>query len=142
MECPVKRMPKNAKTTWYCKVCKKTPSPVVPSTPPTTSTSLQGLVLCGTLRWGEKKDKILLREACGKDWKQGSKPKVVRDCSCNTYPRCNAKEPKTNAKMQKEGKASCISPDDLSEVDQILEEIQEVITSNAIAPCATRKIKE
>ena len=42
-----------------------------------------------------------------------------------------------NAKMQKEQKASGISPDDLSEVDQILEEIQEVITSNAISPCAT-----
>ena len=42
-----------------------------------------------------------------------------------------------NAKMQKEQKASGVSPDDLSEVDQILEEIQEVITSNAISPCAT-----
>ena len=42
-----------------------------------------------------------------------------------------------NAKMQKEEKASGISPDDLSEVDQILEEIQEVIASSAIAPCAT-----
>ena len=42
-----------------------------------------------------------------------------------------------NAKMQKKEKASGISPDDLSEVDQILEEIQEVIASNAIAPCAT-----
>jgi len=41
-----------------------------------------------------------------------------------------------NAKMQKEKKASGISPDDLSEEDLILEEIQEVITSNAIAPCA------
>ena len=41
----LKRMPNNAKTTWHCKVCKKTPSPapVVPTTPPTTSTSLQGL---------------------------------------------------------------------------------------------------
>ena len=38
-----KRMPNNAKTTWCCKVCKKTPSPAVPTTPPTTSTSLQGL---------------------------------------------------------------------------------------------------
>ena len=38
--------------------------------------------------------------------------------------------------MQKKEKASGISPDDLSEVDQILEEIQEVITSNAISPCA------
>ena len=38
--------------------------------------------------------------------------------------------------MQKEQKASGISPDHLSEVDQILEEIQEVITSNAISPCA------
>ena len=42
-----------------------------------------------------------------------------------------------NTKMQKEEKASGISPDDLSEVDQILEEIQEVITSNAISPCAS-----
>ena len=41
-----------------------------------------------------------------------------------------------NAKMQKEQKAFGNSPDDLSEVDQILEEIQEVITSNAISPCA------
>ena len=41
-----------------------------------------------------------------------------------------------SVKMQKEQKASGISPDDLSEVDQILEEIQEVITSNAISPCA------
>lgn len=39
--------------------------------------------------------------------------------------------------MQKEEKASGISPDDLSEVDQILEEIQEVIATNAIAPCVT-----
>ena len=38
--------------------------------------------------------------------------------------------------MQNEQKASGISPDDLSEVDQILEKIQEVITSNAISPCA------
>ena len=38
---PVKRMPNNANL--YCKVCKKTPSSVVPNTPPTTSTSLQGL---------------------------------------------------------------------------------------------------
>ena len=37
-----------------------------------------------------------------------------------------------NAKMQREVKASGISPDDLSEVDQMLEEIQEVITSNVI----------
>ena len=36
-------MPNNAKTTWCCKVCKKTPSLVVPATPPTTSTSLQEL---------------------------------------------------------------------------------------------------
>ena len=42
-----------------------------------------------------------------------------------------------NTKMQKEEKASGISPDGLSEVDQILEEIQEVITSNAISPCAS-----
>ena len=44
-----------------------------------------------------------------------------------------------NAKMQREVKASGISPDDLSEVDQILEEIQEVITSNAISPCAANE---
>ena len=37
-----------------------------------------------------------------------------------------------NAKMQEEEKASGISRDDLSKVDQILEEIQEVIDSNAI----------
>ena len=37
-----------------------------------------------------------------------------------------------NTKMQKEEKASGISPDDLSEVEQILEEIEEVITSYAI----------
>lgn len=42
-----------------------------------------------------------------------------------------------SVKLQKEEKVSGISPDDLSEVDQIVEEIQEVITSNAIAPCAT-----
>ena len=41
-----------------------------------------------------------------------------------------------NTKMQKKEKASGNSPYDLSEVDQILEEIQEVITSNAISPCA------
>lgn len=38
-------MPNNAKTTWCCKVGKKTPSPLVPVTPPTTSTSLQGLAM-------------------------------------------------------------------------------------------------
>lgn len=41
----LKRMPNNAKTTWCCKFCKKTPSPLVPITPPTTSTSLQGLAM-------------------------------------------------------------------------------------------------
>ena len=42
-----------------------------------------------------------------------------------------------NAKMQKEEKVSGITPDDLNEVEQILEEIQEVIAPNAIAPCPT-----
>ena len=42
-----------------------------------------------------------------------------------------------NAKMQKEEKVSGITPDDLNEVEQILEEIQEVIAPNVIAPCAT-----
>ena len=42
-----------------------------------------------------------------------------------------------NTKMQKEEKASGISPDDLTEVEQILEEIQEVIASAAITPCAS-----
>ena len=37
-----------------------------------------------------------------------------------------------NTKMQKEDEASGISTDDLSEVEQILEEIQEVVTSYAI----------
>ena len=37
-----------------------------------------------------------------------------------------------HTKMQKEEKASGISPDHLSEVEQILEEIQEVTTSYAI----------
>ena len=42
----LKRRPNNAKTTWRCIVCKKTPSPVVPSTLSlTTSTSLQGLAI-------------------------------------------------------------------------------------------------
>lgn len=41
----LKRMPNNAKTTWCCKFCKKTPSPLVPITPPTTSTSLQELAM-------------------------------------------------------------------------------------------------
>lgn len=40
-----------------------------------------------------------------------------------------------NKKMQNEKKASGIVPDDLSEVDQILEEIQEIITSNASSAC-------
>ena len=38
--------------------------------------------------------------------------------------------------MQEE-KASGISPDDLTDREQILEEIQEVIASNAITPCAS-----
>lgn len=41
-----------------------------------------------------------------------------------------------NTIMQKEEKAFGISPDDLSELDQILQEIQEVITCKAISPCA------
>lgn len=41
-----------------------------------------------------------------------------------------------NTKMRKQEKASGITPDDLSEVDQILEEIQETVASNAISPCA------
>ena len=41
-----------------------------------------------------------------------------------------------NTITQKEEKAFGISPDDLSELDQIPPEIQEVITSNAISQCA------
>ena len=41
-----------------------------------------------------------------------------------------------NTKMQEE-KASGISPDDLTDREQILGEIQEVIASNAITPCAS-----
>ena len=117
-------------------------------------------VLCfsGTFRWDEKKDKILLREVRQKEphveW-TGSKEAGQKwseiAAAINTHAdfavmardqrsmreRLNKLLSDFNAKMQKEEKASGISPDDLSKLDQILEEIQEVIASNAIAPCAT-----
>ena len=112
----------------------------------------------GTFRWDEKKDKILLREVRQKEpyvERIGSKEAGQKwseiAAAVNTHvdfavmprdqrsvrERFNKLLSDFNAKMQKEEKASGISPDDLSEVDQILEEIQEVIASNAIAPCAT-----
>lgn len=117
-------------------------------------------VICfsGTFRWDEKKDKILLREVRQKDpyvERIGSKEAGQKwseiAAAINTHAdfavmprdqrsvreRFNKLLSDFNAKMQKEEKASGINPDELSEVDQILEEIQEVIASNTIAPCAT-----
>ena len=116
-------------------------------------------VLCfsGAFRWDEKRDKILLSEvrqkgSCIK--RIGSKEAGQKwseiAAAINTHAdfavmprdqrpvreRFNKLLSDFNAKMQKEEKASGISPDDLSEEDLILEEIQEVIASNVIAPCA------
>ena len=119
------------------------------------------LCLCfsRTFRWEEKKqNKILLREVRQKEpyvERIGSKEAGQKwseiAAAINTHvdfavmtreqrslrQRFNKLLSDFTAKMQNEGKASGISPDYLSEADQILEEIQEDIASNAIAACGT-----
>ena len=104
-------------------------------------------VLCdsGIFGWDEKTYKILLREVrrkepylertgseeAGQKW-SGFAAAMPRD-QRPVREWFNNLLSDFNAKMQ-EGKTGGFSRDDLSRVDQILEE---VITSNAIVPCAT-----
>ena len=117
----------------------------------------------GTFRWGEKKDKILLREVRQKEpyiERSGSKEAGQKwseiaavinthaDFAMMPRDQRSVRERFTkllndfNTKMNKEEKASGISPDDLSEVEQILEEIKEIITSNVSTACNSKDKSE
>ena len=117
----------------------------------------------GTFRWDEKKDKILLREVRQKEpyiERSGSKEAGQKwseiaaainshaDFAMMPRDQRSVGERFTkllndfNTKMNKEEKAFAISPDDLSEVEQILEEIKEIITSNVSTACNSKDKSE
>lgn len=114
----------------------------------------------GTFRWDEKKDKILLREVrqkepyierigskeAGQKWSEiASAINAHADFAImprdqrSVRERFNKLLSDFNTKIRKEEKASGISPDDLSEVEQILEEIQAIMTSNASSACSSNE---
>ncbi|KAK3731796.1 hypothetical protein QZH41_007617 [Actinostola sp. cb2023] len=116
----------------------------------------------GTFRWDIKKDTILLREVRNKEpyiERIGSKESGQKwseiAAAINTHAdfavmprdqrsvreRFNKLVNDFNTKMRKEERASGISPDDLNEAEQILEEIKEITSNTTIACNSTDKAK-